>query len=57
MKFFVALVRNTQENAPSSKTQARTKSMNIGIWVLMFALNQLFIRDPYTQTKFSKKKK
>ena len=40
--------------APSNKTPAHTKSMNIDIWVVG-TLNQLFIRGSDTETKFSKK--
>ena len=43
-----------RENAPSNKTPALTKSMNMGIWVVG-TTNQLFIRGSYTEIKFSKK--
>ena len=43
-----------RENNPSNKTGALTKSMNIYIWVICI-LNQLFIRDSYTQIEFSGK--
>ena len=42
------------EKAPSNKTQALTKSMNVDIWVVG-TLNLLFVRGFYTDTKFSKK--
>ena len=41
-------------NTPSDKTEALTKSMNMYIWAAGI-LNQLFIRDYYTQIKFTKK--
>ena len=37
------------ENTPSNKTQALTKSMNMGIWVVGTS-NQLFIRGSCTET-------
>ena len=43
------------ENTPLNKTEAVTKSMNMYIWVIGI-LNQLFIKDSYTQIKFSKKR-
>ena len=42
-----------RENTPSSKTEALMKSMNMYIWTIGI-LNQLFIRDFYTQIKFPK---
>ena len=42
------------ENAPSNKTKALTKRMNMYIWAIDI-LNQLFLRDSYTQIKFSEK--
>ena len=41
-------------NTPSNKTQARINSMNLDIWVIG-TLNQQFVRDSYTENKFSKK--
>ena len=43
-----------RKNTLSSKTGALTKSMNIYIWVI-YELNQLFIRDYYTQIEFLRK--
>lgn len=43
-----------RKNTPSNKTGALTKSMNIYIWVICI-LNQLFIRDYYTQIEFLRK--
>ena len=43
-----------RENTPSNKTETFTKNMNMSIWAVGI-LNQLFIRDSYTQFKFSKK--
>ena len=39
------------EKAPSNKTPAFTKSMNIDIWVVVTS-NQLFIRGSYTEQNF-----
>ena len=47
-------LRLLRENTPSNKTEALTESMNMYIWAIGI-LNQLFIRDSYTQIKFSKK--
>ena len=47
-------LRLLRENTPSNKTEALTKSMNMYIWAIGI-LNQLFIRDSYTQITFSKK--
>ena len=44
-----------RENAPSNKTPAFTKSMNMDIWVVGTS-NQIFIGCSETETKFSKKK-
>ena len=44
-----------RENTPSNKTQALSKIIIMGIWVIS-TLNQLFIRCSYNQIKFSKKK-
>ena len=43
-----------RENPPSDKTEALTESMNMYIWAIGM-LNQVFIRDFYTQIKFLKK--
>ena len=43
-----------REKAPSNKTQALIKSMNMGVWVIGI-LNQLFRRSSYNRIKFSKK--
>ena len=43
-----------RENIPTNKFEALTKSMNMYVSAIG-ALNQLFIRDSYTQVKFSKK--
>ena len=43
-----------REKAPSDETQALTKSMSIGIWVVG-TLNLVFIRGSYNKIKFSKK--
>ena len=42
------------KKAPLNKTQVLTKSMNMGIWVVVTS-NQLFITGSFTETKFSKK--
>ena len=53
--FHFLYVKVTQrEKAPSNKTQALTKSMNMVIWVVDTS-NQLFRRGSYTETKFPKK--
>lgn len=41
------------ENAPSNKTQALKKIINMGIWVVD-TWKQVFIRSSYTEFKFSK---
>ena len=41
------------EKAPSNKTPALTKSMNMDSWVVGTS-NQLFRRGSYSETKFSK---
>ena len=43
-----------KKKAPSNKTPALTKITNTGIW-LVGTSNKLFIRDSYTETRFSKK--
>ena len=43
-----------REKAPSNKTPALTKSMNMDIWVFGTS-NQLFTRGSLTETKISKK--
>ena len=43
-----------REKESSNKIQGLTKSINMGIWIIS-TLNQLFMRDSYTQIKFSKK--
>ena len=43
-----------REKAPSNKTPALTKSMDMGIWVVGIS-NQLFMRGSYNETKFSRK--
>ena len=43
-----------REKAPSNKTPALTKSMNMDIWVFGTS-NQLFARGSLTETKTSKK--
>ena len=43
-----------REKVPSNKTPALTKNMNIDMWVVGIS-NQLFIKESYTKTKFSKK--
>ena len=43
-----------REKAPSNKTPALSKSMNMDIWVVGTS-NQPFIRDSRTETKFLKK--
>ena len=49
------LLKDTpRENAPSIKTLALTKSMNMEIWLAGLS-NQIFIKRTYTETKFSKK--
>ena len=42
------------EKAPSNKTEALTKSTNMGIWEVCIS-NQLFLRGSQTETKSSKK--
>ena len=37
-----------RESTPSNKTETLTKNMNMYIWAIGI-LNQLFIRDSYTQ--------
>ena len=50
--FFIEILENTHRaNIPSNKTEALTESMNMYIWAIG-ALNELFLRDSYTQTKF-----
>ena len=44
-----------RENTPSNEAEAVAKSMKMYIWAIGI-LNQLFIRDSYTQMKFSKKR-
>ena len=45
-----------RENAPSNKTQALTKSINMGIWVIGILNQQLLILKLASYThKFSKK--
>ena len=52
--FFIEILENTHRaNIPSNKTEALTESMNMYIWAIG-ALNELFLRDSYTQTKFLK---
>ena len=49
--FFIEILENTHRaNIPSNKTEALTESMNMYIWAIG-ALNELFLRDSYTQTK------
>ena len=45
-----------RESAPQNKTQKLKQNMNVDIWVVS-TLNQLFIRDSYTEIKCSKKNK
>ena len=45
---------HTGKKAPSNKTPALEKSMNMDIWVAGIS-NQLFITGSCTETKFSKK--
>ena len=40
-----------KESAPSNKTQAHTKSKNMGIWKVV-TLCQLLTTDSYTEIKF-----
>ena len=48
------LLKDThREKAPSIKTLALTKSMNMEIWSADLS-NQIFIKLTYTETKFSK---
>ena len=48
-------LKDTQrEKAPSNKTTVVMKSINMDIWVVGTS-NQLFLKDPQTETKFSKK--
>ena len=42
-----------KEKASSNKTQALTKSLSVGIW-LVGTSNQLFIRGSYTEINFQK---
>ena len=54
---YIVLFKNThREKAPSNKTPALTKSMNMDIWVVGTS-NQLFLKGSYTEAKFSKKTK
>ena len=49
------LLKDThREKAPSIKTLALTKSMNMEIWLTGLS-NQIFIKRTYIETKFSKK--
>ena len=41
-----------REKVPSNKIPARTKSVNMGIWVVGTS-NQHFRRGSYSETKFS----
>ena len=43
-----------REKALSNKTSALSKSMSMDIWVVG-TLNQLFIKIPFTETKFLKR--
>ena len=43
-----------REKTPLNKTEALTKETNMYIWAIGI-LNQLFLRDSYTQIKFSRK--
>ena len=43
-----------REKTPSNKTPAVVKSINMDIWVVDTS-NQLFLKDPQTETKFSEK--
>ena len=45
-----------REKAPTNKTTALLESMIMDIWVVGTS-NQLLLTGPYTETKFSKKKK
>ena len=48
------ILNNTlSENALTNKTQALTKSMKVGIWVIG-TFFQLFVRGSYAEIKFSK---
>ena len=50
---FILLKDTHRENIPLCKTEALSKSINMYI-LAIGVLNQLFIRDSYTQIKFSK---
>ena len=50
----IVLKDTHKENTLSNKTQVLTKSMNINIWEFGI-LDQLCMRDSYTQIEFSKK--
>ena len=43
------------ENTPSNKTEVLPKSMNMYIWEIS-TVNQLFVRDSYTQISLKKMK-
>lgn len=52
-----SLLKDTHKaKTPSNKTEMYTKSMTVYIWAIVI-LNQLFIRESYTQIRFSKKRK
>ena len=54
-RLLARIVKDThRENTPSNKTEALTKCMNMYIWEIGI-LNQLLLRNPYTQIEFSEK--
>ena len=50
----ITLKDTQRKNAPQNKTQTLKQKMNMDIWVVS-TLNQLFIKDSYSEIKFSKK--
>ena len=52
MLLLCSLKDTHRENAPSNKNQTLTESMHIDIWIVG-TLNELFIRDSYTEVNFS----
>ena len=53
--YLLAITSQCREKAPSNKTPALTKIMNMDIWVVG-TLNQLFVRVPKLKQIFQKNK-
>ena len=56
LKIHWSLKDTHKVKTPANKTETYTKSMTMYIWAIVI-LNQLFIRDSYTQIRFSRKRK